>query len=127
MQKQDAASGDLLSVRLWDSGVRLQPGGQPLYLAQIAREELVQRLRLFSYWQSHPLGIAETQAVMAAVGGLQRKTVGDSLLLLRQESATGIPGSIGLETGKDVQQELQPGDRILEFEQVLLLDGRQRQ
>ena len=84
MQKQDAVGGELVTVRMWDSGVRLNPDGQALYLAQVAREELVQRLWLFSYWRSQPLGAADTQAVMDAVEGLERKTVGDSLLLLRE-------------------------------------------
>ncbi|MCP4047424.1 MAG: hypothetical protein GY732_15715, partial [Gammaproteobacteria bacterium] len=46
-QEQDA-------IRIWDSGVRLKPGGQAVYLGQIANEVLVQRMQLFSYWRALP-------------------------------------------------------------------------
>lgn len=47
-------SGDLrrqIVLRLWDSGVRLQPGGKPVYLGQIYPEVLTQQLWLFSHWR----------------------------------------------------------------------------
>lgn len=47
-------SGDLQRqavLRLWDSGVRLQPGGKPVYLGQVYPEVLTQQLWLFSHWR----------------------------------------------------------------------------
>ena len=37
-------NGRLLTIRLWDSGVRLAPGGQEVYLGQVTEEILIQRL-----------------------------------------------------------------------------------
>lgn len=38
-------------LRLWDSGVRLVPGAEPVYLGQLTLERLEQRLWLFSLWR----------------------------------------------------------------------------
>ena len=54
LRKNIEPDGRLLTIRLWDSGVRLMPGGQVLYLGQLSEEELVQRFGLFSYWRSRP-------------------------------------------------------------------------
>ncbi|MFC1778515.1 hypothetical protein ACFL3I_14470, partial [Pseudomonadota bacterium] len=42
------------AIRIWDSGVRLKPGGQPVCLGQIANEVLVQRMKLLSYRRALP-------------------------------------------------------------------------
>ncbi len=85
MRKRLQAKGGLLTVRLWDSGVRLLPGRQALYLAQLSEEHLVQRFGLFSYWRSVPDSNRDTKWVRDALGELDQKLVQGRLLLLREK------------------------------------------
>lgn len=78
-----APEGRLLTLRLWDSGVRLMPGGQVLYLGQLSEEELVQRLGLFSYWRARPMREELQQLLLEALGSLEQKRVAGGLLLVR--------------------------------------------
>jgi hypothetical protein len=78
-----APEGRLLTLRLWDSGVRLLPGGQVLYLGQLSEEELVQRLGLFSYWRARPMREELQQPLLEALGSLEQKRVAGGLLLVR--------------------------------------------
>ncbi len=79
--------GRLLTFRLWDSGFRLMPGGQVLYVGQTAEEELVQRYGVFSYWSASPMRESLEQRVRASLGALQQKEVEGGLLLLREPPA----------------------------------------
>lgn len=72
------------TVRIWDSGVRLTPGGHKLYLGQFANEVLVQRLKVFSYWREKPASKTDLKAWKNEIGGLQAKWGDDSMLLLRK-------------------------------------------
>ena len=83
LRKNVSPQGRLQTVRLWDSGVRLQPGGRPLYLGQLAEEELVQRFGLFSFWRSAPMSEDLQREVRAALGDLEQKRVEGGLLLIR--------------------------------------------
>ncbi|HLF30826.1 MAG TPA: VTT domain-containing protein [Xanthomonadales bacterium] len=83
MRRFQPGSGQLLTLRLWDSGVRLQPGEQILYLAQISEEHLVQRLGLFSYWRSAAYDVEQLTPLRKELGGLEQKPVSVDLLLLR--------------------------------------------
>ena len=83
------------TIRLWDSGVRLEPTGQPVYLGQVANEVLVQRMKVFSYWSAVPASRVSLQQLAAEAGDLQTRWGSESLLLLRDsrtpESSTGSP------------------------------------
>jgi membrane protein DedA with SNARE-associated domain len=83
--------GRVLTIRLWDSGIRLMPGGQALYLGQLSEELLVQRFGLFSYWKSFPMGLELQRSVRDLLVGLEQKQVGGGLLLLREPD--GRPAS----------------------------------
>ena len=85
MRKRLEAKGSMLTVRLWDSGVRLLPGRQALYLAQLSEEHLVQRFGLFSYWRSVPDNNRDTKWVRDALAELEQKVVGAGVLLLREK------------------------------------------
>jgi membrane protein DedA with SNARE-associated domain len=71
-------------IRLWDSGVRLQPGGQAVYLGQLTQEVLVQRMLFFSYWSAKPATQANLDQLMQEAGSMQTRQAADSLLLIRQ-------------------------------------------
>jgi hypothetical protein len=83
LRKNVSPQGLLQTVRLWDSGVRLQPGGQPLYLGQLSEELLVQRFGLFSYWKSAPMSEDLQRELRVALDSLEQKTVTGDLLLIR--------------------------------------------
>jgi len=83
LRRNVAPEGRLLTIRLWDSGMRLMPGAQVLYLGQLSEETLVQRLGLFSYWKSTEMREDLQQPIREALGALQQKEVGDGLLLIR--------------------------------------------
>lgn len=72
------------TIRLWDSGVRLKPSGQVVYLGQIAGEVLVQRMKVFSYWRAIPATHENLQQLMVEAAGLQIIGVSESFLLLRE-------------------------------------------
>lgn len=83
LRKNVAPEGRLLTLRLWDSGVRLMPDGQALYLGQLSEELLVQRLGLFSHWRATPMGEEFQQPVREALASLEQRQVEGGLLLMR--------------------------------------------
>ena len=78
------AESSMLTVRMWDSGVRLLPEHQALYLGQLSEEQLVQRFGLFSYWRSVPGSDSDMGWVREALGALDQKIEQGNLLLLRE-------------------------------------------
>ncbi|KAA9131600.1 hypothetical protein F3N42_09805 [Marinihelvus fidelis] len=46
------SADEQMVLRLWDSGTRLVPGGDTVWLGQFHRERLVKRVWLFSYWNA---------------------------------------------------------------------------
>ncbi len=85
MRKNVDPDGRLLTIRMWDSGFRLLPDGQVLYLGQLSEEVLVQRFRIFSYWRSTPLEAGLLVPVRDSLGGLPQKVVNGDLLLIHDE------------------------------------------
>ncbi len=79
--------GRLLTIRLWDSGVRLVPGGQVLYLGQLSEEVLVQRFGLFSFWRSTAVERSQFGPIREPLEALDQKLVADKLLLIRPHQA----------------------------------------
>jgi membrane protein DedA with SNARE-associated domain/membrane-associated phospholipid phosphatase len=78
--------GDLSTqetLRLWDSGLRLSPGGKSVYLGQIASEVLVQRMKVFSYWSAIPASNEDLEQLKTEATGQKVKRVGESMLLIR--------------------------------------------
>jgi len=85
MRKNLEVKGSMLTVRMWDSGVRLLPEGKALYLGQLSEEQLMQRFGLFSYWRSVPGSDGDMRWVREALGELDQKIEQGSLLLLREK------------------------------------------
>jgi membrane protein DedA with SNARE-associated domain len=85
LEKNIAPEGRLLTIRLWDSGVRLAPGGQEVYLGQVTEEILIQRLGLFSYWRATPPQPAQIEGVLRALDPLEQRIVDEGLLLIREK------------------------------------------
>jgi membrane protein DedA with SNARE-associated domain len=79
--------GRLLTIRLWDSGFRLEPDGQVLYLGQLSEEVLVQRFGLFSYWRATSLGSNRFRPLQEPLENLEQKLADDKLLLIRSRQA----------------------------------------
>jgi membrane protein DedA with SNARE-associated domain len=84
MRRSDASG--LLTIRLWDSGLRLEPGARPVLLGQLSREVIRQRLGIFSYWSSQPAEAPAVQQVLGALSGLDSQRVSDELMLFRLEA-----------------------------------------
>lgn len=80
MRQPLAADDEQLSFRVWDSGVRLVPGERTLYLAQLSRESVRQRLAFFSYWRAEP---AEPDLLSGLLGRFESRQVSDGLWLFR--------------------------------------------
>jgi len=83
MRKNIEPDGRLLTIRMWDSGIRLVPGDQVLYLGQLTEELLVQRFSLFSYWRSMPMEQELFVPIRESLNGLEQKDVSENLLLIR--------------------------------------------
>ena len=57
MRNVSKLGGDLRqqeTARFWDSGIRLKPSGQAVYLGMVSSEVLLQKLRVYSYWSAVP-------------------------------------------------------------------------
>jgi len=79
------------TLRIWDSGVRLDPGGQAVFLGQVAREVLVQRMGIYSYWSAIPVPEEAMQRLVKETQGLQARWTGKAMLLLREpQPETGL-------------------------------------
>ncbi|MEJ2384323.1 MAG: VTT domain-containing protein [Xanthomonadales bacterium] len=84
LEKNIAPEGHLMTIRLWDSGVRLAPDGAVVYLGQVTEETLVQRLGLFSYWRATQPDPERLRGVFRALEPLERKPVEAGLVLIRE-------------------------------------------
>ncbi len=72
------------TIRIWDSGVRLEPSGQAVYLGQVANEVLVQRMGVYSYWSATPVSKDVIQQLEEETLGLQSRWGDKTMLLLKQ-------------------------------------------
>lgn len=84
LRKNVEPHGGLLTIRMWDSGIRLMPGSQVLYLGQLSEEMLVQRFGLFSYWRSIAADSSKFPYIRESLGGLDQKSAAENLLLIRE-------------------------------------------
>ncbi len=90
LRRSSAAQDRQLVLRLWDSGVRLQPGDQVLYLGQLSLEVLAQRLRLISYWQAQPAPEGALEELAAGLEEFVVRPASQDLLLIRHPAPPGI-------------------------------------
>jgi len=74
------------TIRIWDSGVRLKPSGQAVYLGVVADETLVQRMVFFSYWSATAASKVHLDLLASELEGLQFRWPSDSMLLIRDHS-----------------------------------------
>jgi membrane-associated phospholipid phosphatase len=82
--KKNIGDGNrLLTIRLWDSGVRLSPDGKLLYLGQMAEEVLDRRFGLFSYWRAVPIEYQLVTPIQEALESLDQQLVDGDILLVR--------------------------------------------
>jgi undecaprenyl-diphosphatase len=72
------------TLRIWDSGVRLNPGGQAVYLGQVNSEALVQRMKVFSYWSAKPALPVNLEQLLEEAAALEIKSAAGSMLLIRE-------------------------------------------
>jgi undecaprenyl-diphosphatase len=72
------------TLRLWDSGVRLKPSGQALYLGQISNEKLVQRFHSYSYWSATSINDKHVAYLAEDAKGWDTRWADPSMLLIRQ-------------------------------------------
>ena len=84
LQKNIAPEGHLMTFRLWDSGMRLAPDEQVVYLGQVAEETLVQRLGLFSYWRATRPDPARLQGMLQALEPLEQQATEEGPVLIRE-------------------------------------------
>ena len=71
------------TIRIWDSGVRLKPSGQTVYLGLVANETLVQRMVVFSYWSATTTSKVPLSQLASELGKMQLRWPTDSMLLIR--------------------------------------------
>lgn len=76
------------TIRLWDSGFRLESSGRTVYLGQFSGEVLVQRMKFFSYWQARPVPEESLEQLEQEVEGLQVRRVDEAILLIREPQAS---------------------------------------
>jgi len=72
-----------LTVRIWDSGARIAPQQQSLYLVQVSKEVLSQRLAFFSYWRALPANEAEMKKFQKDLSVFESRQAREGLLLVR--------------------------------------------
>ena len=81
LRKKLPGSERQLTFRVWDSGTRLSPGEQPLYLAQMSVEGLQQRLAVFSYWRALPVQPGGLEKLLTDLADFESRTAREGLLL----------------------------------------------
>jgi len=81
LRKKLRQSQTQLTFRVWNSGTRLSPGEQPLYLAQISLEGLQQRLAVFSYWRALPVKPGGLEKLLMELAEFESRTAREGLLL----------------------------------------------
>lgn len=84
MQQDVPGDRKLRTLRFWDSGVRLMPGEQVLYLGQFSEERLVQRFGLFSYWRSSALSGDQLPEAKTLFPGMEIRDTDEGLFLVRE-------------------------------------------
>ena len=90
LMKKNLEEGErILTVRIWDSGVRLSPSGQVIYLGQLAEESLVQRIGLFSYWRALPIQRSLVGPMRDVMSGFDQKLATPELILVRHAPGEG--------------------------------------
>jgi len=72
------------TMRIWDSGVKLKPSNQALYLGQISNEHLVQRFHVYSYWSAISFNDGYVARLTDDTKGWQTRWADESMLLIRQ-------------------------------------------
>lgn len=90
MRRGEDSAQRQMTLRVWDAGVRLAPGNQPLYLAQFSEESVRQRLAFFSYWRALP---ADADRLPTLLEGSEAKEAAPGLWLFRTPDATGSAAS----------------------------------
>lgn len=70
-------------VRLWDSGARIEPGGQPVFLGLLSDDTLVRSLWLFSYWRSNDVAPDALNDFVTSLADVRSRWANDSLALIR--------------------------------------------
>jgi len=83
MQKDVPGDRRKRTIRFWDSGVRLMPGGGVLYLGQVSDERLVQRFNVISYWRSAALSGEHLPEAGSLFPDMQIRNTGEGLILVR--------------------------------------------
>ena len=78
-----------LTVRIWDSGTRLSPREQVLYLVQISEEVLRNRLAFFSYWRALPVNSDGLEKLVDDLSDFESREAEDGLMLFRQRATIG--------------------------------------
>jgi membrane-associated phospholipid phosphatase len=73
------------TIRIWDSGIRLKPGGQVVYLGQISTDVLVQRLGVFSYWRAIPAEDESVSGLLEELSSMLLKQIDRSMILISEE------------------------------------------
>lgn len=71
------------TIRIWDSGVRLSPSNQAVYLGLVANEVLVQRMKFFSYWSAVQPSKSELEQLARELTGMETGWRTDALLLVK--------------------------------------------
>lgn len=72
------------TIRIWDSGVRLKPSGQALYLGQVTTEKLVQRFHIYSYWSATSINDQHVANLADEAKGWSTKWADPTMLLIRE-------------------------------------------
>jgi hypothetical protein len=72
------------TMRIWDSGVRLKPSGQALYLGQISNERLVQRFHIYSYWSATSINDKHVAYLADEAKGWSIKWADPTMLLIKE-------------------------------------------
>ncbi|MGA9574029.1 MAG: VTT domain-containing protein [Lysobacterales bacterium] len=79
------------TIRLWDSGFRLIPGGQTVYVGEISAEALVQRLKVFSYWRAMPALKDSLEQLQTEATAFRTRKVREDLLLIMDPQVSAEP------------------------------------
>ena len=84
-------SQETLSLRLWDSGLRLRGTG-PVWLGLLAREHIEPRLLFFHHWQANRVNPAASKALLDSMNAWEIRTT-ETSETLKIRPAAGRPAA----------------------------------
>lgn len=91
MIRGDEEAQTVLSLRFWDSGLRLGADGTPVWLGMLSQERIAPRARFFRHWRATPASEEAINGSLKSLPAQQLRQTDAGLWLIREIPAGSPP------------------------------------